>query len=79
MTGANTMPRTKTYLVLLAFLFIPAQVTCGALFINDVVRDKNYVAWPGLVEVLRGPGQFRSYTGAGNEIFFYRTVKKSLN
>ncbi len=73
------MPRTKTCLVLLAFLLIPAQVTCGALFINDVVRDKNYVEWPGLVEVLRGPGQFRSYTGAGNEIFFYRGSSAQLN
>ena len=73
------MPRTKTCLVLLAFLFIPAQVTLGMSIINDVIRDKNYVAWPGLVAVLRGPGQFRSYTGAGNEIFFYRGSSAQLN
>ena len=73
------MPRTKTCLVLLVFLLTPAQVTCGALFINDVIRGKNYVEWPGLVEVLRGPGQFRSHTGAGNEIFFYRGSSAQLN
>lgn len=73
------MPRTKTCLVLLAFLLIPAQVTLGMSIINDVIRDKNYVEWPGLVAVLRGPGQFRSYTGAGNEIFFYRGTTAQLN
>lgn len=73
------MPRTKTCLVLLAFLLIPAQATPGMSITNDVIRDKNYLEWPGLVEVLRGPGQFRSYTGAGNEIYYYRGTTAQLN
>lgn len=73
------MRRKTAYLFLLVLLVGPAQGTCGASFINDVVRDKNYVEWPGLVEVLRGPGRFRSYTGAGNEVFCYRGTTAQLN
>src|SRR5690606_12507657 len=79
MAGACSVVRTTKSLILLALLLGPAQLTCGASFINDVIRDENYVAWPVLVEVLRGPGQFRSYTGAGNEIFFYRGNMAQLN
>lgn len=73
------MGRTKRHLVSLLLLLGPAPATLGMLIINDVIRDENCIKWPGLVEVLRCPGQFRSYTGASNEIYFYRGNTAQLN